>query len=196
MLWLFVCLTAAGAFGAGMAWAQLRTRPGGPLPEPPLLPAPPSRPFQPPRTQDALDDLWVLKPGDVVVRDGADHTVVSVLRMTGGANHLLRVAFADEPETALVCTDSPVPSAWWCTRQLQHALGADPPETVVHGGMRHRRIRRLEVRSVDAPEGGSVVVQWYEGPDGTGLWVWRAVGGTDVLAARVVRPGGVMVLHS
>lgn len=204
MFWLFVCLTAAGAFGAGMAWAQVRTRVGTPLPE--LPPgqdhnedsqdtAPPKDhpvAWNPPGNGTELDELWRLQPGDVVVHSGVDHCAETVVRMAGSGHHIM-IAHLEAADDALVLSDVPRPRAWMARRARSHLLGANQPDTVVHQGLRYRRQKRVEVRarSSQAP----TAAQLYEGPDGVVLWVLARADGVEVWEARVVREGGLMVLR-
>ncbi|MEW5852436.1 MAG: hypothetical protein AB2A00_26855 [Myxococcota bacterium] len=190
MFWLLVCLTAAGAFGAGLVWAQGRPRPELLPPPPTPVPALPDPPA--PRTGDVLEELFAVGAGDVITHLGADHCVERVTRLVGSDHVIVRADVDGAPGSCIMVLDQPRPWAAVCVPARSHAIVASPPDTVEHQGFRYRRLRRLELR--EQTTGRPQHLHVYEGPDGLSLFVRDVPGGVEVLEGRAIRTAACQVL--
>ncbi len=188
MFWIFVCLTAAGAFGAGMVLAQARLRvpPAGGGRVAGALAAPA-------RTGDAMEDLLELGAGDVVVHMGVDHLVAAVERYTGEGVLLLVGRLESNDEEAIVVTNTPRPVALLANALTAHHLPAVLPDVVQHAGLTWRRQRRMELKQAG---GAATVVHLFEGPDHHQLVALQVQGGMQLFQGRAMQPDNVMVLRA
>lgn len=194
MLWLFVCLTTAGAFGAGMAWAQLRLKAADPVP--PRLPPRAENPMLPAAApSDVMDELFALKTGDVVCHLGVDHVVGRVLRFEGEGVTMMRAMVDGEPGTSILVVGGPQPLPALCRPTRIQTPMREPPDMVEHNGLRYRRFKRMDLR--DKAHGGAAThIHLHEGPDGMYLFFIQGMGTMETLEGRRMLLADVMVLRS
>lgn len=200
MIWFLICLTAAGAFGAGLVWAQARGLPedvddapgrlnGSPEP---LAALPPRPPRAVPCTGDAMEELFKLSSGDVVSHLSADHCIARVTRFESPDALVIRAHTDDQDRTCILVADIPFPWACVCKPARSHVLSSRLPDVVEHGGFRYRRLRRVEARECtgDHTCAGTRQLHIYEGPDGLSLWVVMVNNADiEVLEGRTMREG-------
>ena len=193
MFWIFVCLTAAGAFGAGMVLAQARLRvpPGAPPTRVAgVLPAPAGGT----RTGDVMEELLDLQAGDVVVHMGVDHLVANAMVYTGDGVKLVVAQLEADVDQVILVTSAPRPLAVMARQVEARDLPERPPDVVMVGGLTWRRQRRAELK---APHGPATVVHQFEGPDFHHLWLLEQPGSAaQVFQGRVMQPNNVMVLRA
>ncbi|MBI5497691.1 MAG: hypothetical protein HY904_21970 [Deltaproteobacteria bacterium] len=193
MFWVLVCMTAAGAFGMGLALAQLRTVPGtaGALPGRRSGTGSPA-PGPDDAEGDVFGQLLSLRPGDVVLHLEEELVTEQVTRLAVEGRTLLVARLLAPAGGAVVVSEDPGPLATYCLVVADAGLAWPPPEQFVLEGLVWRRQRRVEARP---PGGASWTVHLFEGPDGHYLWTLQRGTEFEVLRGTELSPSAVSVLR-